>query len=81
MNSKRRELLKNASQKIDAAKSFLDTAKETISDVYSEEEDAKYSLEEHFSETERYYTMEANVDILEAAETDLGNTTQFRTVC
>ena len=60
MNKSRRESLAKAVRMIEEAKSILE-------DVSSDESDAMYGLEEHFSETERYSTMESNVEYLDDA--------------
>ncbi len=64
MNKARRENLAKAIAKIEEAKSILE-------DVTSDESDAMYGLEEHFSETERYAKMESNVDIIDDAISSL----------
>lgn len=64
VNKSRRESLAKAVSMIEEAKSILE-------DVGSDESDAMYGLEEHFSETERYSMMESNVDILEDSVSSL----------
>ena len=58
MNKSRGESLTKAVTKIEEAKSILE-------DVNSDESDAMYGLEEHFSETDRYAQMESNVEALD----------------
>ena len=58
MNKTRRENLAKARAKIEEAKSILE-------DVSSDESDAMYGLEEHFSETDRYAEMESNVESID----------------
>lgn len=50
---------------------ILETAKDLLDDIVSDESDAKDALEERFSETERFSWMENNVDVLESARDDL----------
>ena len=64
MNKARRESLAKAITKIEEAKSILE-------DVSSDESDAMYGLEEHFSETDRYAQMESNVESLDDAVSSL----------
>lgn len=64
MNKARRDNMAKAIAKIKEAKSILE-------DVSSEESDAMDGLEEHFSETERYAQMEANVDSIDEAVSSL----------
>ena len=64
MNKARRENLAKAIAKIEEAKSILE-------DVSSDESDAMYGLEEHFSETDRYAQMEANVESIDDAVSSL----------
>lgn len=64
MNKARRENLAKARAKIEEAKSILE-------DVSSDESDAMYGLEEHFSETGRYAQMESNVESIDDAVSSL----------
>lgn len=64
MNKARRENLAKARTKIEEAKSILE-------DVSSDESDAMYGLEEHFSETDRYAQMESNVESIDDAVSSL----------
>ena len=64
MNKARRENLAKARAKIEEAKSILE-------DVSSDESDAMYGLEEHFSETDRYVQMESNVESIDDAVSSL----------
>jgi uncharacterized lipoprotein YehR (DUF1307 family) len=64
MNKARRENLAKARAKIEEAKSILE-------DVSSDESDAMYGLEEHFSETDRYAQMELNVESIDDAVSSL----------
>ena len=64
MNKTRREHLAKAIAKIEDAKSILE-------DVSSDESDAMYGLEEHFSETDRYAQMESNVEAIDDAVSSL----------
>ena len=64
MNKARRENLAKARAKIEEAKSILE-------DVSSDESDAMYGLEEHFSETDRYAQIESNVEAIDDAVSSL----------
>ena len=64
MNKARRENLAKAIAMIEEAKSILE-------DVSSDESDAMYGLEEHFSETDRYAQMESNVESIDDAVSSL----------
>ena len=64
MNKARRENLVKAIAKIEEAKSILE-------DISSDESDAMYGLEEHFSETDRYAQMESNVESIDDAVSSL----------
>ena len=64
MNKARRENLVKAIAKIEEAKSILE-------DISSDESDAMYGLEEHFSETDRYAQMESNVEAIDDAVSSL----------
>lgn len=64
MNKIRRERISKAVVKIEEAKSILE-------EVNSDESDAMFGLEEHFSETDRYAQMESNVEALDDAVSSL----------
>ena len=64
MNKSRRARLAAAISDLKKAKSLLDSAKDEIDDIKDDEESARDGLEEHFSETDRYYTMDNNVSEL-----------------
>lgn len=64
MNKARRSTLKTVIN-------MLETARDLLDDIASDESDAKDALEERFSETERFSQMENNVDALESARDDL----------
>ena len=67
MNKDRRARLQKVIDKLEEIRIDLDELKTDVEDVKDEEEKAKDNTPESLQESERYYTMEENVDDLENA--------------
>ena len=67
MNKDRRQRLEKIIEKLENIKIDLDDLKTDIEDIKDEEEEAKDNMPESLQESDRYYTMQENVDDLEYA--------------
>lgn len=71
MNKERRKALAEAIHYLNAAQEKIENAKDIISDVYSEEDEAYDNLPESVQDSDRGEAMAENVDTLDTAHSEL----------